>query len=80
VSLPSDGATVVDARLEACTIDCPDCDVRIHGTGRMTWSALSRRWFVEYWCPQHRGPVPHWHVSLEPLLREVAEAHGFPPA
>lgn len=74
---PSDGTRVLDARLESLVHECPDCEVPMHGTGGMTWNALSRRWLVEYECPAHRGRVLRWGRDVELVVQEAAHRAGF---
>lgn len=75
--IPEDGSDVFDDRLKELSTKCPDCGTLIYGSGRMVWNALTKRWFVDYWCPIDKQIVPKWTEADDALIREIAEKNGY---
>jgi hypothetical protein len=74
---PEDGSEVFDPRLKELSIRCPECGTLIYGSGRMAWNALTKRWYVDYWCPIDRETIPKWSDSAESTIRAVAASQGY---
>jgi hypothetical protein len=68
---------VFDDRLKELSTKCPDCGTLIYSSGRMVWNALTKRWFVDYWCPIDKQTVPKWIEAYDALTREIASDFGY---
>ncbi|HYO88310.1 MAG TPA: hypothetical protein VER79_06655 [Candidatus Limnocylindrales bacterium] len=75
--IPEDGSDVFDDRLKELHTQCPDCGTLIYGSGRMVWNALTKRWFVDYWCPIDKQTVPKWTEGAQSTIRAVAASNGY---
>lgn len=75
--IPEDQSDVFDPRLKHLSIQCPDCDTLIYGSGRMVWSALTKRWLVEFWCPIDKQMVMVWNEEYDSIIRNVAMDYGY---
>jgi hypothetical protein len=75
--IPEDKSDIFDPRLKSISMQCPDCDALIYGSGRMEWNALTQRWLVEFWCPLDKNHLLAWNEEYDSRLRLIATDYGY---